>query len=843
MPFLGSFTSRLFTVIAKIARGASLKFILTSPNTGVRAQSNTWPAYFGNSVAISDNYAIVGAYREDEVGSADTGNVYIYNVTTGVLVHSLTNPNAYGTSAFDEFGYSVAVSGNYAIVGAYGEDDAGGNQSGKAYIFNVTTGVLVHTLTNPNAYGTSAGDGFGNSVAISDNYAIVGAIDEDDAGGTRSGKAYIFNVTTGALVHTLNNVWTPENISADDRFGVKVGISGNYAIVGAYGQVDLSILPSSQQSGIVYIYNVTTGALLHAINNPNNFADRADDQFGWSVAVSGNYAIVGAPGEDDATGLVSGVVYIFNVTTGALLFTLRNPNAYDTRTNDNFGHSVAILGNYAIVGTPQEDDAGGLRSGKAYIFNVTTGAHIQSLGNPNPYSTSIEDYFGYKLAVSGDYAIVSAIGEDDAAPTAYGYPQSGKAYIFNVTTGVLLHILDNPNAGVVGNPTTFYQDQFGSSVAISGNYAIVGAIGEDGGGDDSGKVYIYNVTTGALLFTLNNPNPYSTGTYDWFSEVAVSGDYAIVGAYGEGEAGNNYSGKAYIFNVTTGALVHTLNNPNAYDTSANDEFGYEVAMSGNYAIVGVRLEDDAGGTSSGKAYIFNVTTGALVHTLNNPNAYDTSAGDAFGMSVAISDNYAIIGATGEDDAGGTSSGKAYIFNVTTGALVHTLDNPNAYGTSANDQFGSSVAISGNYAIVSTYLEDDAGGTSSGKAYIFNVTTGALVHTLNNPNAYDTSANDLFGSSVAISGNYAMVGAYKEHDADGFNSGKAYIFDVTTGALVRTLNNPNAYSAGGTTLSDGDVFGSSVAVSANYAIVGASGEAGPGGYNLGKAYIYKLALPS
>jgi hypothetical protein len=90
----------------------------------------------------------------------------------------------------------------------------------------------------------------------------------------------------------------------------------------------------------------------------------------------------------------------------------------------------------------------------------------------------------------------------------------------------------------------------------------------------------------------------------------------------------------------------------------------------------------SGDNASGMAYIFNVTTGARIHTLINPNAYGTGAFDEFGRSVAISGNYAIIGASGEDDAGGTSSGKAYIFNVTTGALLHTLNNPNAFGTSA-----------------------------------------------------------------------------------------------------------------------------------------------------------------
>ena len=124
-------------------------------------------------------------------------------------------------------------------------------------------------------------------------------------------------------------------------------------------------------------------------------------------------------------------------------------------------------------------------------------------------------------------------------------------------------------------------------------------------------------------------------------------------------------------------------------------------------------------------------------------------------------------------------------------LLFTLNNPDAYGTSENDRFGISVALSGNYALVGAYLEDDAGGSNSGKAYIFDVTTGSLLHTLNNPNAYDTSANDNFGYAVALSGNYALVGAYLEDDAGGADSGKAYIFDVTTGNLLHTLNNPNA----------------------------------------------------
>ena len=496
MPLLGNFTSRLFTAIAKIARGASLEFILNNPNAhGTSATSES--DYFGYSAAISGDYAIVGAYYESDAGGLQSGKAYIYNVTTGALLFTLNNPNAYGTSAGDLFGNSVAISGNYAVVGAYQEDDAGGTGSGKAYIYNVTTGALVHTLNNPTAYGTSAGDLFGVKLAVSGDYAVVGASGEDDAGGTGSGKAYIYNVTTGALLFTLNNP-TAYGTSADDYFGSSVAISGNYAVVGAYGEGDAS----GTRSGKAYIFNVTTGVLVHTLTNPNPYGFGSLDYFGNAVAISGNYAVVGASGEGDASDTETGKAYIFNVTTGALLFTLTNPNVNSPSrgafTGDQFGYAVAVSGNYAVVSAIYEDDADGYNSGKAYIYNVTTGALVQKISNPNAYGSSSGDNFGNSSDMSGNYAIVGAYGESGPDYNVW----TGKAYIFNVTTGVRVHTLNNPNPYGTSN-----SDYFGWSVAISGNYAMVGAYQEDdAGGTDSGKAYIYNVTTGALVHTLTNPH-------------------------------------------------------------------------------------------------------------------------------------------------------------------------------------------------------------------------------------------------------------------------------------------------------------------------------------------------
>jgi hypothetical protein len=395
------------------------------------------------------------------------------------------------------------------------------------------------------------------------------------------------------------------------------------------------------------------------------------------------------------------------------------------------------------------------------------GLHLSKvLDNPNAYDTSAGDAFGISVAISESYAIVGANSEDDAGGTS-----SGKAYIFDTSTGNLLHTLDNPNAY-----GTSQYDLFGGAVAISESYAIVGAYNEYG---SSGKAYIFDTSTGNLLHTLDDPNAYGTSFSDFFGvSVAITESYAIVGAYREDDAGGSSSGKAYIFSTSTGNLLHTLDNPNAYGTSEQDLFGFPVAISESYAIVGALFEDDAGGTSSSKAYIFDTSTGNLLHTLDNPNAYGTSAGDFFGVSVSISESYAIVGADREDESGGSNSGKAYIFDTSTGNLLHTLDNPNAYGSSVSDTFGYSVSITESYAIVGARLEDDAGGGSSGKAYIFDTSTGNLLYTLDNPNAYDTSADDRFGSSVSITESYAIVGALQEDDAGGTSSGKAYIYNVT-----------------------------------------------------------------
>ena len=303
--------------------------------------------------------------------------------------------------------------------------------------------------------------------------------------------------------------------------------------------------------------------------------------------------------------------------------------------------------------------------------------------------------------------------------------------------------------------------------------------------------------TATLLHTLNNPEPASV--HQFGAHVAISGNSVVVGANHHQGVGGGYSGSAYLFDATSGALLHELNNPApAYE----DFFGWSVAISGNTIVVGAYAEVPLSrATNPGSAYVFDATTGALLRTLNNPTP---AIGDRFGR-VAISANTIVVGASG-NDSGAVNSGSAYVFDAVSGALLHTLNNP----TPAVNEFFGRVAISGNTIVVGA-LGDDTGATDAGSAYVFDAVSGALLHTLNNPTP---AVYELFGANVAISGNTIVVGALRD-DTGATDAGSAYVFDAVSGALLHTLNNP--------TPAMDDEFGKSVAISGNTIVVGAGGD--------------------
>ena len=356
------------------------------------------------------------------------------------------------------------------------------------------------------------------------------------------------------------------------------------------------------------------------------------DHFGESVGISGGVAVVGAPDHDTpASGC--GSAYVFGLAGGAPDHKLTAPGAAG---GDEFGMSVGVSGDVAVIGAPGAD--------LAYLYNVTSGAYLRALAGTD---TASSDAFGCSVAIDGNRAIVGAYKDDD------GFSGAGSAYLFDVTTGNQLHKLTALDPG--------FNDYFGRSVAISGGVAIVGAAENDDAGTSSGSAYLFDVASGAQLKKLL---ALDAGGSDKFGcAVAISGGVAIVGAYQDDDPPMD-SGSAYLFDVATGNQLDKLT---ADDAASTDFFGYAVAISGNLAVVGAYQDDDAG-TTSGSAYLFEVSTGDQIDKMV---ASDGAGGDRLGFSVAVSGGRGITGAKFDDDPQ-SGAGTAYIFSTPEPAALTLL---------------------------------------------------------------------------------------------------------------------------------------------------------------------------
>ena len=445
---------------------------------------------------------------------------------------------ASNTDAGDHFGHSVAVSGDTVVVGANFEDSSAtgvnGDQSDNSATVSGAVYVFVRngTTWTQQAYLKASNAGqwnyFGHAVAVSGNTIVVGAYSEKSTAIGVNGNQSQTEFTFGAayvFVRSGTN-WTQEaylkasNTGNADQFGYAVAVSGNTIVVGAYGEDSgargvngSQSSNSAEDSGAAYVFvrsgtNWTQQAYLKASNTGGPLpGESIGDGFGWSVAVSGDTVLVGAPYEDsNATGVngnqsnnsaySSGAAYVF-VRTG----TNWTQQAYLKASNtgggvlavsdgDSFGTTVSASGDTVVVGAPYEDsNATGVNgsqisnsagdSGAAYVF-VRTGTNWTQQAYLKASNTEGEDWFGFSVAVSGDTVVVGAFPEDSNATGVNGNQSdnsaggSGAAYVF-VRTGT-----NWSQQAYLKASNTDGGDQFGFSVAMSGDTVVAGAGGWGG---------------------------------------------------------------------------------------------------------------------------------------------------------------------------------------------------------------------------------------------------------------------------------------------------------------------------------------------------------------------------
>ncbi|MCP3917595.1 MAG: hypothetical protein GY711_18780 [bacterium] len=376
--------------------------------------------------------------------------------------------------------------------------------------------------------------------------------------------------------------------------------------------------------------------------------------------------------------------------------------ASDGAAEDLFGTALAISGDTAIVGAPWDDDLGA-RSGSCYVLERAGSAWIEvdkmlaSDGMP-------ADFFGLAVALDGDTAVVGARGADGQVTS------SGAAYVFERTPNGWVETGKLFASDADGN------QRFGQSVSISGDTVVVGANWDDTLGFEAGAAYVFERTGTGWLETTKLAALDGTFEDEFGVAVVISGDTILVGAIGDFTPNQSGccdpSGSAYVFERSATGWTQSTKLI-ASDASRDARFGSDVALSGDAALIGAVTDSGSVGFEAGAAYVFERSGGVWTET-NKLLGSDTVEDDRFGKSVSIVGDRALI--TTSDHDVGTDDGAGYVFERTPGGWVETDMLLPADGGD-NEDFGSTGALFGATALIGARYDADQ-GLRSGAFYAF-----------------------------------------------------------------------------------------------------------------------------
>ena len=541
-----------------------------------------------------------------------------------------------------------------------------------------------------------------------------------------------------------------------------------------------------------------------------------------------------------------GAVYLYDVTTGAFL---RKILANDGGDLDFFGSSISIENDTILVGAPTTFSAG---DGAAYVFDVSSGVQENKF---EPSTLQAGGRFGGAVILQGSIVVVGSPGRHGG---------DGSVFVFDLPSGSLdyemspfftglgqgerfgsslaldfgflvvgmpsydwtntqpavgyVEVYNVVNGSLIENvpPRTFARDSnFGTSVAIQNGKIITGAPGVNGIAQESGRAYVFNLFTGANGATIDPP--YVEPALENFGWAIAAGDGIMAVSANKNDVHGDNAGIAHLFDSTTGERIRTYY-PEPGSENAN--FGYAMDLVDTTLVVGAR-DETSNGINGGAVYVYSALTGQRIQRIT-PN--DAQVGDQFGVSVGLDLNINVDGllavGAGSDDDMGVTAGAVYIFNPMTGSQV---DKIYADDAAAGDAFGNALAVDDGLIAIGSPLNDDL-GTSSGSAYIFDIETGNQLFKLL---ADDGTAGNSFGSAISISGGIVAVGAWQRGDL-GALSGAVYLFDASTGLQTHKLL-PDDGAAD-------DRFGFSVSISNGKVLVGAYRD-DEFGTSSGSAYIF------
>jgi hypothetical protein len=381
---------------------------------------------FGHAVAVTAGVVLVGAPFDDDEG-VDSGSVYVFTGSDGSWSQQ-TKLTAEDGEPVDRFGFSLAVSEDTAVVGAPFEDASDERlDAGAAYVF--TGGDDSWSQQAKLApLDRDARDGFGRAVAVDADTALVGAPFDDGEELTDAGSVYVYRRSSGAWGQEAK--LTAEDGDSRHGFGESVAVSGDTAVVGAQFDDD-----NGFDAGAAYVF-VRDEEEWRLETKLTAEDGGAADFFGSAVDVDGDTVLVGAVGDDD-NGLQSGSAYVFTREEGVWMQAAKL-TASDGELQDNFGGSVALSGDLALVGADGDDvdDVRGV--GSAYRFaRAEDGADASrrpdasrpwvQVDKLTPSDGGATDRFGRSVALAGDVGVVGSQFNNGDQPNS---PDFGAVYVF-----------------------------------------------------------------------------------------------------------------------------------------------------------------------------------------------------------------------------------------------------------------------------------------------------------------------------------------------------------------------------------------------------------------------------
>ena len=613
----------------------------TSTSAKMTASDGGHGHLFGLSVDVDGLDIAVSAPRANG-GAVDAGAVYVLSKPAAGWTSTSTDVSLSSDDATSGgwFGRSVALHGDTLVVGAH-RDQGNTSRSGAVYVLDRSAvgWTATSTWAKLTPQDGSDLDFFGFSVDIMADSVVVGS-PRADVWEPNQGAVYVFTKPASGWTST-STPWTLTNHNAGDAwFGDSVATDGSHLLVGeSRGKHSYWV----GDGGAAFIFAESSGewTKLRLVSDEVDGGAR----FGTSLTAEGGTIVVGAPYEDDSGERDAGAVYVFANGEEARL---TQPGMY--REGDEFGSSVAISEDeQTIVVGSVWGEGRWYGTGTVHVYTRPDGGWASTSESAKLFSSDglVFDYFGDSVDISpdGQTIVVGAPLTERLDQPPGERSDFGTAYIF-----------DRPDGGWVSTstatelqaPDELKGSEFARSVAIDGDFIVVGARWRNTGGlYRAGAAYVYErddagwATSTPTMLTAPEPR-----SWDYFGDSVDLQDGTIV----VGAPGARYSGAVYIFTTSATGEISTTTPARLYNPTGQDEdrFGSAVAIGGDTVLVGAHRQADLAGT----ALAFRKVGDRWVasHVLN-PSVWDDGQwwsilqpGDRFGISVALDGRTALVGA-------------------------------------------------------------------------------------------------------------------------------------------------------------------------------------------------------